>query len=68
MMTADLETSGTLLPDIIRCKGEPEVRKMARKAVQEDSDPYEIAVACLYVYNDGTVILCEYGITELLDD
>src|SRR5579883_1239267 len=50
MMTADLATSRTLLPDIIRCKGEPEVRKMARKAVQDDSDPYESVVACLYVY------------------
>jgi hypothetical protein len=67
-MTADLATSGPLLPDIIRCKDEREVEKMARKTVQEASDPYEIAVACLYVYNDGAVILREYGITELLDE
>lgn len=68
MMTADLATGGTLLPDLIRCKDEQEVKKMARRTVQEASDPYEIAVACLYVYNDGTVILSEYSITELLDE
>lgn len=67
-ITADLATSGTLLPNLIPCKDEQEVEKMARKAVQDASDPYEITVACLYVYNDGTVILCEYGITELLDE
>jgi hypothetical protein len=67
-MTADLATSGTLLPDLIRCTEEQEVKKMARKTVQEASDPYEIAVACLRVYNDGTVILCEYSISELLDE
>jgi len=67
-MTADLATSGTLLPGLIRCKDEQEVEELARKAVQEASDPYEIAVACLRVYNDGTVTLSEYGISELLDE
>lgn len=61
-------THPNLKPEITKCDSEDAVLVMAKQAVADGLDPYEVSLGIMIVNNDGTVSNTEFTVDEVTPD